>query len=114
MSLKLQKSVSLTYPLHVHWGNRMILRSIGLFKEFFRAESYLKMRSGYIVHNLMHYSGFRAEFDPKVQLGCIARNLVHYSSLIAQTFIPTGSSRSTLTFFELNLRLGVFYSDVPR
>jgi hypothetical protein len=38
-------------------GNRMVLRALGLFQEFFRAEFHTKMRLGRIEHHLMHHSG---------------------------------------------------------
>jgi hypothetical protein len=55
---EIAKSSFMTYKLHADLGNRMVLRALGLFQKFFRAESEPKMRFGCIAQNLMHRSGF--------------------------------------------------------
>jgi len=99
--LKLEKSVSLTYHLHVRKGNRMVLRAMGLSRKLFRAESGPKMRLGCIAPNLSYFAPalISSSFTSLWPFNKANSNAVAPSFVFALTSAPLSSSACTTSLW---------------
>ena len=111
---RVNETIQLTrslYHLHVRLGNRMVLRALGLFKEFLWAECDPKMQFGCTAYNLMHYFGWKIPCRPHFNMPPFFSRLPRYIEALkihpeTCQSCPTGSpakfassDRSNIIFF---------------